>query len=73
MVATMNIDNHDVNHMFIDNGSFVDILFYETLLKMNISPAQLEGTYTPIKGFLGELVSVEGTFVLPVIAGQAPC
>lgn len=69
----MNLADYDVHRMLIDNGSYVDILFYEVLLRMNISLKRLEGTYAPITEFFGELVPVEGTIVLPVVARQAPC
>lgn len=42
----MNIANYNVHYMLIDNGSFVDVLFYETLLKMNLSKVVKRGIRT---------------------------
>lgn len=36
MVMTLNITNYDVHHVLIDNGSLMDVFFYNTLLKISI-------------------------------------
>lgn len=70
MVVTLNIANYNVHHMLVDNGSLMNILFYNALLKMNIPLEQLEEMDASIMGFFGELVLVEGVIMLPVIVGQ---
>lgn len=58
--------------MLIDNGCSMDILFYDSLLKMNILLEWLERVDASITGFSREPVSIEGIIVLLVIAGWAP-
>lgn len=72
MVISLNIANYDVKHVLVDSRSFVDVLFYDALLKKNISPMPLKGKCGPLSRFLGELEPIEGTIILSVIVGQAP-
>lgn len=71
MVVTMNIANYDVHHVFIDNESSVDVLFYEALFKMHIFLERFEGTYVLLIGLFREPVLI-GAIVLLVIVGQGP-
>lgn len=71
MIINMNITSYDIHHMLIANESFMDVLFYEALLKMNIFLEWLERTYMQITGFFGEPVPIKRTIVLLVIASQA--
>lgn len=71
MVVNMNIANYDVHHyMLIENESFMDVLFYEALLKVDLF-RMVGSDIAPITGFPRELVPVEETIILPIIAGQA--
>lgn len=72
LVVAMNIANYNTNRVLVDNGSYVDVLFYNALLKMNILPIQLKGTCRPLTGISRETVSIKGTVALPMIAGQVP-
>lgn len=72
MVVTLNITDYNVHRVLVDNESLVDVLFYDALLKINILPELLKKLYAPITRFLGELVRVEGTIMLSVIAGSTP-
>lgn len=60
MVVTLNIDDYDVHRVLVDNGSSIDVLFYDALVRMNICHEQLERFDALITGFLGELVPIEG-------------
>lgn len=41
VVVILKIENHDVRHILIDNGSLANVLYYDALLKMGMSPDQL--------------------------------
>lgn len=58
--------------MLVDNGSSVDVMFYDAFLIMSISPALSKEVHGPSSGFSGDSVPVKGTIMLPMIAGQAP-
>lgn len=51
MVVTLNINNHDMDCMLVDNRSSLDVLFYVALLKMGILPIVLEEIYGPLLDF----------------------
>lgn len=72
MVVTLNIADYDVHRMLVDNGSLVDILFYNAFSRVGIPPERLE-VAASISGFSGEPVPIEGVIMLPLIAGWAPC
>lgn len=70
LVVILNIANYDISHVLVDNGSSIDVLFYDTLLKMNIPLAQLKGRYGPLSRLSRKLVFIIETIMLPVIVGQ---
>lgn len=41
VVITLNIKNYDVHQILIDYGRSTDVLYYDALLKMKISPDRL--------------------------------
>lgn len=71
MVISLKIANNDVNCILVDNGSSMDVLFYDVFLKMGISTLFKEA-YGPLSGLSGDLIPVEEIVTLPMIAGQAP-
>lgn len=72
IVVILNIANYDVDCMLVDKGSSVDVLFYDTLLKMGNLPTLLGGMCGPLSRFLGKPVPVEGIIILPIIVRQPP-
>lgn len=53
MVVTLNIASYGVDHVLIDNGSSLDVLFYD-ILKMDILPTLIGEMYETLTGFLGD-------------------
>lgn len=41
VVVMLNIENYDVCLILIDNGTLVDVLYYDAILKIEISPKWL--------------------------------
>lgn len=72
MVVTLKIVDYDVHCVPIENGSLVDVLFYDVFSKMNIFHKWPEKLNAPITGFSREPVPVEETVMLPVIVESAP-
>ncbi|KAK3030966.1 hypothetical protein RJ639_034887 [Escallonia herrerae] len=72
LVITIKAGNFEVKHVLVDNGSFVEILFYDAFKKMNISTDRLQKMDTPLYGFSNHPVAVEGIIVLLVAIGTPP-
>ncbi|GKV23377.1 hypothetical protein SLEP1_g33112 [Rubroshorea leprosula] len=71
-VATVHISNHNVNKIFIDTGSSLDILYWSCFQKMQLSPASLKKYERLIYGFGNQPVSVEGVITLPIYVEPTP-
>ncbi|KAK2999044.1 hypothetical protein RJ639_024463 [Escallonia herrerae] len=72
LVVTLRVGNFDVKRILVDNGSSVEVLFYEAFQKMNIPSDRLRKMDTPLYGFSNHPVAVEGIIVLPVAIGTPP-
>ncbi|XP_024026074.1 uncharacterized protein LOC112092959 [Morus notabilis] len=72
LVVEAMIGNHTVCRILVDNGSSVDLLYFDCLEKMGIRKEQLEKTSRPLYGFTGDSVIPQGTICLPITAGEKP-
>ncbi|XP_073035164.1 uncharacterized protein [Primulina eburnea] len=66
------IANYDVARIFIDNGSFVNVLLKSTLDQMNMEGFEFEPVSTPLYGFAGHVIPPLGQIVLPLSLGTDP-
>lgn len=41
VVISLNVENYNMHRILIDNGSLVDILYYDDFVKMKIFPDRL--------------------------------
>ncbi|XP_074356814.1 uncharacterized protein LOC141696588 [Apium graveolens] len=73
LVITTRVGNNTVKKMLVDNGSFVDVLYYHAFSRMDIGDRRLENSRTPLYGFTGNEVHVVGTIDMPVLFGSPPC
>ena len=48
VVVIANITDYNIHHIFIDNGSSVDILYFSIFIHMGFTPDQLSTFDTPI-------------------------
>ncbi|GKV25935.1 hypothetical protein SLEP1_g35307 [Rubroshorea leprosula] len=71
-VATVQIGNHNVNKVFVDTGSSLDILYWSCFQKMQLNPNSLQKYEGPIYGFDNQPVPVEGIITLPIYVGSEP-
>ncbi|XP_068466361.1 uncharacterized protein [Phaseolus vulgaris] len=60
MVVTIKVANFVVIKMLIDQGSFIDILYWKTFKKMALSQDVVEPFNEKIVGFVGERVDTRG-------------
>ena len=72
LVLTAMISNINVHKVLVDNGSAVDILYYETFLKMGLGVDKLKPITTPLYGFTGHSIMPEGSIELPLTVGEYP-
>ncbi|KAK3022835.1 hypothetical protein RJ639_046655 [Escallonia herrerae] len=72
LVITVRAGNFDVKRVLIDNGSSIEILFYDAFKKMNIPTDRLRKMDTPLYGFSNHPVAVGGIITLPVAIGIPP-
>lgn len=56
VVIILNIENYDVHCILIDNRSLVNILYFDILLKMDISLERLVQVNLPLIGFKGDTI-----------------
>ncbi|XP_073106351.1 uncharacterized protein [Elaeis guineensis] len=71
VVVTVNIADFNVHHVFIDNRSLVDILYFFVFIQMGFTANQLSRFDTLIQNFFGGSMIPERMIRLPVIVGIA--
>ena len=72
VVVYLNIADCDVHRILIDSESSVDILFYNVFSKISIPDGRLGLINSPLVGFTGDAVPVEGIITLTVICWPVP-
>ena len=64
--------NNNVYRILVDNGSFVDILYYQAFQRMGLSDSDLRPSPNPIYDFTGDSVVPVGVITLPLTVGEYP-
>jgi hypothetical protein len=72
LVINLQVANHLIHRIFVDNGSFVDILYWSEFLHMDISQDIIIPAQYPLMGFVGEQVFPVGSIELPATEGEHP-
>ena len=67
MVITVEIENYAVKKVLVDQGSSVDMLYWATYQKLQLSDTAMVSYDEPIYGFYGEQVSTRGYIDLHTI------
>ena len=68
IVVSLNIANYDVRRILVDNESSADVLFYDAFSRMSILDGHLRPITSPLVGFTGDAILVEGMVTLTVVA-----
>ncbi|XP_071933156.1 uncharacterized protein [Coffea arabica] len=64
--------NYKVKKVYIDNGSAIDVLYYKTFKELQQEDRQLIPVRTPLIGFVGPSVRLEGMITLMLTVGVSP-
>ncbi|KAL0401869.1 UNVERIFIED_CONTAM: hypothetical protein Slati_4216800 [Sesamum latifolium] len=72
LVISATIANYTVQRIFVDSGSFVDILFLKVYQQMELGDVPLEPEDMSLYGFAGEVVHPLGQISLPISLGFEP-
>jgi hypothetical protein len=72
IVVTLQVANHRIHQMFINNGSLADILYWSAFQHMEISPKKVISATCPLVGFAREQVQLVGSIELPLTARDYP-
>ncbi|CAL2232154.1 unnamed protein product [Prunus armeniaca] len=71
MIIRVEIANHDVGRVLIDNGSSVNIIFDDAFKDMGIVDSHINRQITPLLSLSGDLVQPVGSVSLPIAFGVA--
>ncbi|MQL68714.1 hypothetical protein Taro_000982 [Colocasia esculenta] len=69
LVIHTDIDGYDVHQILVDNGTAPNVLFYDCFVKMTELSTNLKPITTPLFGFSGTSVTVEGSGLLGRLRG----
>ena len=73
-MITAKVGSNTVKKLLVDDGSAVDILYFNAFSRMDLGDRKLNETKVPpLFGFTGNEVRVVGTIDLPVLFGTSPC
>ncbi|XP_031116910.1 uncharacterized protein LOC116020581 [Ipomoea triloba] len=72
LVIKMEINDSIVHRILVDNGSSVNVMYYDAFTKLGLPRNQLKEVRTPLSGFTGDSIETEGSVVLPVEIGASP-
>ena len=64
--------NNNVHRILVDNGSLVDILYYQAFQKMRLKASDLKPFPNPVYGFTRDSVTPMGVISLPMTVGEYP-
>ncbi|XP_074366100.1 uncharacterized protein LOC141707030 [Apium graveolens] len=74
LVITTKIGTNIVRKILVDNGSSVDILYYNSYSSMDLGDRKLDKAKgNPLYGFTGNEVKLVGVIDLSVLFGSHPC
>ena len=73
LVVQLDIANFGVRKVLMDNRSSANIIFADTLNKMDLKPEGLRNVTTSLLGFGGGEVRPHRSVYLAVLMGQVPC
>jgi len=73
MVITMEIDKFTITKVLVDQGSWVDILYFKTFKKMRILETEIQPYDEQIVGFSSKRVDTRGFIDLYTTFGKEGC
>ncbi|GAV76168.1 hypothetical protein CFOL_v3_19643 [Cephalotus follicularis] len=73
LVITMQITNHSVKGVLVDNRISVDVLSLYAFTLMGLSREELRPILSPLAGFTGDTLNPKGVIILPMTIGEDSC
>ncbi|KAL0401892.1 UNVERIFIED_CONTAM: hypothetical protein Slati_4219100 [Sesamum latifolium] len=72
LVISSTVANYTFQCIFVDSGSFADVIFYKLYQQMELGDVPLESVDTSLYGFVGEVVHPLGQISLSLSLGSEP-
>ena len=72
LVITAMMANNNVHRILVDNGSSVDILYYQAFQKIGLKASDLKPSPNPVHSFTGDSITPMGVISLPMTVGEYP-
>ena len=72
MVISVVIAKHPIEKIIVDNGSSINLIYWNCFEQMSITHNQLKRASLPLYSFTGETVLVVGSIRLPITMGFGP-
>ena len=72
LFITVMMANDNVHRILVDNGSSVDILYYQAFQKMGLKNSDLRPSPNPIYGFTGDSVTPHRSYYSSNDGGEVP-
>ena len=72
LVIKATISNNNVQRILVDNGSSMDILYFQAFERMGLKVSDLKPSPNPVYGFTGDLVVPLGVISLLMTLGEYP-
>ena len=72
LVIAAQVANNNVYRILVDNGSPVDILYYQAFERMDLKISDLKLSLNLVYGFTGDSVTPMGIISLPMTLGEYP-
>ena len=66
------VANHDVHRILVDNGSSIDILYFQVYERMGLKVGDLKPSPNLVYGFTGDSIIPLGVITLPMTLGKYP-
>ena len=72
LVITTSVTNSNVHRLLADDGSVIDIIYFDAYKKMGLTERELGPATSPLYGFMGDHVILRDTVKLVVIGREHP-
>ena len=72
LVITAIMANNNMHMILVDNGSSVDIFYYQAFQKIGLKVSDLKTSPNPVYGFTGDFVAPIGVISLSMTVGDYP-
>ncbi|GAV73704.1 hypothetical protein CFOL_v3_17187 [Cephalotus follicularis] len=73
LVVIVQIVNHSVNRVLVDNGSSTDVLSFDAFKLINLSLNDLKMIQSPLVGLIVDTMNLVGVISLSMAIGEETC